>query len=176
MTGYAADYAARCATYSDISLHLPFLHDAARDAETVINLGVRSGNSDCTFLSAGAEVWSVDVDEPQVPAEWRSDPRWHFLHGDDLDPGILAALPAQADIVFIDTSHEYEHTLAELRAYVPRARRVVLLHDTQWLPGGTDAGTPTGPVAQALDEYCAEAGLTWENRPGSYGLGVIAKT
>ena len=169
----AAEYLARCAQDSDISLHLPFLYDSAQDA-TVIELGVRTGNSTAAFLAAGAEVWSVDTSEPQVPAEWHDNPRWHFLCGDDLSPEILAALPAKASIVFLDTSHTYDHTLAELRAYEPRASLLVLLHDTQWVDG-RDTGTPAGPVARALDEYCAEAGLTWENKPGSYGLGVISK-
>ena len=169
----AAEYLARCALDSDISPHLPFLYDSARDA-TVIELGVRTGNSTAAFLAAGAEVWSADTAEPQVPAEWRDNPRWHFLCGDDLNEEILAALPAKADIVFIDTSHTYEHTLAELRAYAPRAGVLVLLHDTQWVDG-RDAGTPSGPVARALDDYCTETGLTWENRPGAYGLGVVRK-
>jgi cephalosporin hydroxylase len=171
VTGIDADYRARCAEDSDISLHLPFLYENAQ-GRTVIELGVRSGNSTAAFLAAGAEVWSADTQEPQVPGEWRGNPRWHFLLGDDLSPEILAGLPAKADIVFIDTAHTYGHTLAELRAYAPRARLLVLLHDTQWM-NGIDAGTPSGEVARALDDYCAEAGLRWENRPGSYGMGCI---
>jgi hypothetical protein len=171
VTGIGADYRARCAEDSDIALHLPFLYENAR-GRTVIELGVRSGNSTAAFLAAGADVWSADTEEPQVPEGWRGNPRWHFLRGNDLDPDILSRLPAEADIVFIDTAHTYEHTLAELRAYAPRARLLVLLHDTQWM-NGRDAGTPSGDVARALDDYCAEAGLSWVNRPGSYGLGVI---
>lgn len=167
----AADYQNRCAQSSDISLHLPFLHESAQGA-TVIELGVRTGNSTAAFLAAGAEVWSVDVEPPAVPGEWHENPRWHFLCGDDLAPEVAAVLPAEVDVVFIDTAHTYEHTLAELRTYAPRAG-LVLLHDTQWMPGGADAGSPVGPVARALDGYCAETGLSWENRPGSYGLGVL---
>jgi len=171
VTRIEGDYRERCAQQSDIALHLPFLYENAQ-GRTVIELGVRSGNSTAAFLAAGAEVWSADTDEPQVPAEWHGNPRWHFLRGDDLSPQILAGLPAAADVVFIDTAHTYGHTLAELRAYAPRARLLVLLHDTQFA-GGIDIGGPTGPVARALDDYCAEAGLSWVNRPGSYGLGVI---
>ena len=167
----AEEYRARCAEDSDIALHLPFLYESAQGS-TVIELGVRTGNSTAAFLAAGAEVWSVDTQMASVPHEWHGNPRWHFLLGNDLSPEILAGLPATADIVFIDTAHTYEHTLAELRAYAPRARALVLLHDTQWA-GGIDTGTPTGEVARALDGYCVEAGLSWENRPGSYGLGVI---
>ena len=169
----AEDYRLRCQQDSDISLHLPFLYESAQ-GKTVIELGVRCGNSTAAFLAAGAEVWSADTEHPQVPPEWHENPRWHFLLGDDLSPEILDGLPATADVVFIDTAHTYEHTLAELRAYAPRATRLVLLHDTQWVPGGIDGGTPTGEVARALDGYCAEAGLRWENRPGSYGLGVVS--
>jgi hypothetical protein len=171
----AEEYRARCAEDSDIALHLPFLYDSAQGA-TVIELGVRCGNSTAAFLAAGAEVWSADTEHPQVPGEWHEHPRWHFLLGDDLSEEILAGLPAQCDVLFIDTAHTYEHTLAELCAYAPRATRLVLLHDTQWVPGGIDGGTPAGEVARALDGYCVEAGLSWENRPGSYGLGVIRVT
>lgn len=166
-----ADYEARCREVSDISLHLPFLHDSAQ-GKTVIELGVRTGNSTAAFLAAGAEVWSVDIEPAAVPGEWHENPRWHFLCGDDLAPEVAAVLPAKVDVVFIDTVHTYEQTLAELRTYAPRAG-LVLLHDTQWMPGGIDAGAPSGPVARAIDDWCAEAGLTWVNRPGSYGLGVI---
>ena len=31
---------------------------------------------------------------------------------------------------------------------------------------------PTGEVAKALDDYCEARGLSWENIPGRYGLGV----
>jgi hypothetical protein len=175
VSGIAEEYEYRCAMDSDIALHLPFLHEAARDA-TVIELGVRTGNSTAAFLAAGAQVWSADIDGPQVPPEWLENPAWHFVHGNDLDPAVQAALPAEVDIVFIDSDHGYDHTMAELRAYAPRARRLVLLHDTQLLPGGGDSGSPGGPVGMAAGDYCAEAGLDWVNRPGSYGLGVITKT
>ena len=172
MPDIAAEYLIRCAQNSDISLHLPFLYESAQGS-TVIELGVRTGNSTAAFLAAGADVWSADTEAPAVPEQWHENPRWHFLCGDDLNPDILDGLPAEVDVVFIDTVHTYDHTLAELRAYAPRAR-LVLLHDTQWVDGRDD-GSPAGPVSRALDDYCAETGLSWENRPGSYGLGVLRK-
>ena len=38
---------------------------------------------------------------------------------------------------------------------------------------GTPEGESYPEVRQALDEYCAETGLSWENLPGMYGMGVI---
>jgi len=160
---------------------MPFLRQTAQDYHepVIIELGTRTGQSTSAFLAAietyGGELWSVDIDEAQVPSHWRGLPYWHFLRADDLHPAAQAWLPQRCDILFIDTSHEYGHTLAELRIYAPRVLPggVVLCHDTQFEPPGHDRGTPDGEVAQALDTYCKEAGLSWENRPGFYGLGTI---
>lgn len=171
--------------WTDIQDHLQFLHQVARSYPhaAVIELGVRSGESTAAFLSAAAfvdgHVWSCDIDPPQVPEQWLANPRWVFVQADSVSPVALAALPEQADVVFIDTSHDYGQTLAELAAYVPRVKPggVVLLHDTQWMPPAISFPEPTGPVTDALNEYCDRNGLTWENRrsasPGGYGLGII---
>jgi predicted O-methyltransferase YrrM len=175
-----ADYDARCTTWSDIQDWIPTLHDTAAryPGAVVLELGVRSGNSTSAFLLAVDEVrghlWSADVNTPGVPGWWWSYPRWTCRIGDDCNPAVAVDLPAEVDVLFIDTSHHYEHTLNELRLYVPRVKSggVVLMHDTELEQPDGYAGGPF-PVARALDAYCAEAGLRWENRAGCYGLGVI---
>ncbi len=52
--------------------------------------------------------------------------------------------------------HDTELTSAQMGAYLGRA-----------VPG------PVLPVAEALGTWCALAGLSWENTPGSSGLGTI---
>lgn len=174
-----ADFTERATPWSDIQGHMAFLRGAvSKPGCVVIELGVRSGNSTVSFLAGlpdDGELWSCDISPPEVPQEWHSDERWHFFQGDDMNPEIQAAMPAGCDVFFLDTSHEFQHTLAELRAFVPRVRPggMVLCHDTQFFPPGQDCGEPRGEVAQALNTYCAETGLTWSNRPGYYGLGVI---
>jgi cephalosporin hydroxylase len=179
-------YEDRLARWSDIQEYLPFLHDTARSypGVRVLELGTRKGNSTLALLAAakdaGGHVWSADIinvaRDPEGMLPWARLPYWTFVHGDDMHPAVRAALPAEADVLFIDTSHEYEHTLAELRAYMPRLAPggTALFHDTKVLawPGyEPPKGIP--PVRQALDEYCEEAGLSWEELPGEYGLGVI---
>src|SRR5262249_5428935 len=123
-------YLDRLARWSDIQEYLPFLHGqaAGRPGCRVLELGTRRGNSTLAFLAGGKEsgghVWSVDVNpvdrDPAGMLPWRAVPQWTFTRGDDMDSSVQSLLPAQADILFIDTSHEYGHTLAELRAYMPR--------------------------------------------------------
>lgn len=176
-----AAYRARLSEESDIRGHLEFLHEtaAAYDAPVIVELGVRAGYSTSALLAAAHRkagmLWSVDIGDIYVPPAWHDDERWRFRRGDDLDPQVQRLLPKGIDVLFIDTSHDYSHTLAELRTYAPRIWRdgVILLHDTHWDTGNTELVTPTGPVACAIIDYCDETGLEWEDRPGSYGLGVI---
>lgn len=182
MTMLQTEYEARAGQWSDIQQHLPTLHDevTSRPGARVLELGVRWGTSTACLLAAaeeaGGHVWSVDIAQPTAPDWWAGTGLWTLTVGDDLDPAVLAAQPAEVDVLFLDTSHVYEHTLAELAAYVPRVAPggVVLCHDTELqTPEAASSGGPPFPVAKALDEYCARAGLAWENRPGCYGLGVI---
>lgn len=183
-----AGYLDRLARWSDIREYLPFLYEQARSRPgvRVLELGSRKGNSTLAFLAGAAEsggaVWSCDisnvVSDPDGMGPWRRAPGWTFVCGDDMDPLVQSLLPAQADIVFIDTSHEYEHTLRECRAYVPRvaAGGVALFHDTHVMGWpGYSWDRDVSPVWAALDDYCAEAGLEWRDLPGEYGLGILER-
>jgi predicted O-methyltransferase YrrM len=180
-----AERDARLGVWSDIQGHLEFLLEQAarRSAPTMLELGVRSGNSTAVLLYAaeqtGGHLWSVDLEAPRVPSWWALTGLWTFVQGDDLDTATIAELFPKAlvdvDLLLLDTSHAYDHTLAELRAYVPRVRPggMVCCHDTELEAPDLVGPQPPFPVARALDTYCAETGLSWVNRPGSYGLGVI---
>lgn len=179
-------YLDRLARWSDIQEYMPFLYEQARSRPgcRVLELGARRGNSTLAFLAgcaeSGGQVHSCDIKDvrryPDGIGPFAMSPRWAFTCGDDTDPAVQEKLPAECDVLFLDTSHEYEHTLAELRAYVPRiaAGGIGLFHDTKlyaWT--GYDWQGEIPPVQQALNEYCAETGRSWEELPGRYGLGVI---
>ena len=183
-----AVYRDRLSRESDIREYLPLLREHATKAQTVLELGTRKGYSTLAFLAGVAahrgHVWSVDIDpcdqRPDGMGPYRTCPLWTFIRGDDLHPAILAATPKQVDLLFCDTSHFYAETLAECRAYVPRVRPggVALFHDTNLFPwtaqGGPASAPEVPPVRQALDDWCAETGLAWEDLPGDYGLGRIS--
>ena len=176
-----AEYGARRLEWSDIVDHLPTLYETVSryPGARVLELGVRTGTSTSALLAAvaavGGHLWSVDIYPPQVPSWWADTDYWSLTVGDDLAEAVVNTAPTEVDVLFIDTSHAYEQTLAELRTYVPRVRAggIVFCHDTE-VEGPSGVGTHTPfPVARALDVFCEETGLTWINRPGSHGLGVI---
>jgi cephalosporin hydroxylase len=157
---------------SDIQGHLVRLRDLVveLDALVVVELGVRYGKSTVALL-AGVEqtaglVWSCDADRLPLPPEVTDHPQWEFVAGDDL--AMVAYAPSPVDLLFIDTSHEYEHTLAELAAYGPLVRRggAVALHDTDpvlW-PG----------CARAVREWFESVpGARLEFYPGHNGLTIV---
>lgn len=187
------EYQYRLAIRTDIQSHLPYLHDTVLGyrSPVVIELGIQAGNSTSALLSAAGEregaLYSCDIQSREqlraglsggnrrVPEEWWDLPYWHVFHGSDLSAGALAWMPAECDVLFVDTDHSEEHTVAVMEAYMLRVKLggVALFHDTQWVPGDTDLGKPDGPVARGINRYCRNNGLAWENRPGSYGLGII---
>jgi predicted O-methyltransferase YrrM len=178
-------YLDRLSRWSDIQEYLPFLHETAASYPQVrvLELGSRRGNSTLAFLAAAltvrGSVVSADLDPVDRYSEgmlrWRDCPWWTFIRGDDMDPTVQSLLPARCDVLFVDTSHEYRHTLAELRAYMPRVAPggVALFHDTRIFGCWSQPGDTIPPVARALNDYCAETGLSWENLEGEYGMGVI---
>lgn len=176
----------------DIQGHLEFMHTTVLGygRPVVIELGIQAGNSTSALLSAveerSGELWSCDLQtreqlEGRLPAdrvEWWGHPDWHVRHGDDLAQETLAWMPRECDVLFIDSDHSFEHVRDTLRVYAPRVRAggVILMHDTHYLNvGGEDYELPgpNGPVGHAMKLFCEEKGLEWEDRTGSYGMGVI---
>lgn len=164
---------------SDIVDHLPFMHGLAvgMNAQKIIELGVRHGTSTIAWLHAleltGGHLWSVDVDQR---SPWYSREGWTFICGDDMAELVRDQLPLEADIVFIDTDHLYEHTLAELEVYGAhtRAGGVIVLHDTELEYSPFDrARNVRYPVRRAIEEWVGDRTDAVEWRAGCYGLAVI---
>lgn len=170
-------YRRLCAKPSDIYQHLPTFVSLVEelDAKHVIELGTRTGVSTIAWLYAlektGGRLTSVDIDERPAIGEYD---HWTFVQGDDLDPKIVAALD-DADIVFIDTSHLYDHTRAELNVYrhLVKPGGVIVLHDTMLEQPIGAPRRPRFPVRTAIEEFCASEKLEWTNDPRCWGLARI---
>lgn len=177
MNSIADIYRFRCSQPSDINEHLEVLHDLVVDnnAQTVVELGVRSGNTTAALLAAveltGGHLWSVDIDVPNWPRAFHDSPHGSLIIADDLT--VADRLPDQIDVLFIDTSHYFEQTLAELRLYGPKAKWIAL-HDTELEhPYMVPPSDPAFPVKCAIEVWTAEVGREWSNRPNCWGLGLI---
>jgi len=156
---------------SDISDHLGtlFAEAVATEPRLIVELGTRGGESTRVLLAAaavcGASLLSVDIDPPPA-LELAGRERWAFVQSDDVSfgrepqgfPAWCAArgLAPRAEVIFIDTSHLYEHTREELEVWVPHLapRGALLFHDTNMANG----------VYARLDGTISASG--WDNRRG----------
>ena len=176
--GLEERYLQLCKTPSDIWLHLPTFVRLVEEhhAQHVIELGTRTGVSTIAWLyglqKTGGRLTSIDLCERPLIGD---HPHWTFHQSDDLAPELLARLEL-ADIVFIDTSHHFGQTLAELNVYrhLVKPGGLLVLHDTELArPEGAVKGDMRYPVKRAIEAFCAAEGLTWANDPNSWGLGII---
>lgn len=122
----------------DIYAHLSTLHMLSVEigAKTIVELGTRSGMSTLALASAaretGGRVHSFDVDACSLAHEnlraFGLEEHWSFHQEDDL----AATWSAPIDHLFIDTTHTYEQTRAELAKWEPfvRSGGIVTLHDS----------------------------------------------
>lgn len=163
---------------SDINEHLQFMHDVCieTDAKVVVELGVRSGVSTAAFLAAmehtGGVVWSCDINMHRVVPEIAEHPRWEFWWGSDLE---LVDDAPDCDVLFIDTSHAYQHTIEELDAYASKAQ-LILLHDTQLEQPEQVGPQPPFPVRKAALEWLdRNPGWDWQEFTHNNGLGVMRR-
>lgn len=157
----------------DISGDLMMLYFMARECDTILELGVRDG------ISTRALAWGlqdsclgegskkmISVDILPYPSMLRKDLDgcgfWQFVRTNDR----CFECDDSFDIVFIDTSHIYEHTKFELEKFGKLARRWIICHDYSEIlfPG----------VVRAVDEFCHKYGLkklvTSGSKYGSYWL------
>ena len=130
----------------DISHHLVTLSMliVENNLKEIVELGTRDGNSTLVMLEAaskiGGRVLSIDAD-PCLEAKRRVEqagltPFWRFFQSDDLDFD-FSNVPANIDLLFIDTNHLYAQTINELRRYGGRVSRGcwIVLHDYASYPG-----------------------------------------
>jgi predicted O-methyltransferase YrrM len=143
-------------------------------------------------MSAGGQLFSVDID-PEATAftqKWVDRAglgEYVTLHlGDSaaqssLDAAVRA-LGEMPQLILLDSSHQYEHTLRELDLWVPRMDpgSIMLLHDTSEFAQTFDV-QGAGGVQRALDEWLAdhsEAAFVSLNRqvtPGSNAADLTYK-
>lgn len=180
----------RAKTQSDINEHLLFLYKMVlkTNAQKIVELGTRDGNSTCALVigaaQTGGHVVSVDhgkgAEYAGEPPTWDSLAQtsalitsklglgnfWTFVVKDDVD--FAREYHDEVDLLFIDTSHSYEQTKRELEAWGTKVvnRGLIVIHDTVSFPEQNKA------IWEFLDLYPSSDFVEHKN---CNGLGIITK-
>jgi len=135
----------REATKTDICDHLNTLFFMAVSARPrlIVELGTRGGESTRALLCAAAFsdaiLLSVDIDDC-AGLDLPHRENWRFVKADDIEFGLNRfkqwcreeGVEPDIDVLFIDTSHECEHTRDEIRVWSPYLAKsgVMIFHDS----------------------------------------------
>jgi len=148
--------------------------------KVVVELGTRKGNSTRALLAAvndsGGHLYSVDIHRcPYAVKALRGEPNWTFTRSDDMK--LVKHWSRPIDHLFIDTSHTFSHTLAELREWGNWVKPygVISLHDL-YAPKYPNHVSQGYSVLPAIKKYLSEnPSFQFTEYSGSNGLGVIKK-
>jgi len=157
---------------TDIHEHLCTLYLLTKELnlKRILELGTRSGESTVAFLQAAKEidghVTSIDID-PCLEAKaliknLRLQDRWQFIQADDLN----VKWDHPIDHLFIDTSHTYTQTMAELDKFFPLVEKggIITLHDIITYP----------EVLQAINDFLKKKNnITFYKFFNNNGLGIL---
>lgn len=110
------------------------------NAKNVLELGVRGGISTRAFLlgvkRTSGHLYSVDIldydSTRQTMRDLGLDKYWTFTVMDDLEYSSKLNTDIRFEIIFIDTSHELDHTISELEEFSRflSPGGCILMHDT----------------------------------------------
>ena len=163
-------------TKSDISDHLNLIALVleVKSPRHILELGTRNGESTKVLIDyctrAGVKGRSFDL--VQAPIWLSQKLNWQHSVGDDLNLGSQIAITglwpdgekfSGIDFLFLDTSHEYHHTIKELNTFIPLMSPggLLIFHDTnnksaptRRLNGDIQFGNILQrDVSRALEEY-----------------------
>lgn len=161
------------AAWIDMAPHVPTLKALAAKAKVVVEFGVRGAVSTWAMLEGlpqDGQLIGVDIDpNAPIPRAVRRDPRFTFVVGDSME----VDLPAHADLVMVDSSHEFTQTVRELHRASLLTPDVLAVHDYLY--------PETPQVAAAVDGFTMPGYLeppTYQLsyvEPSRWGLAVLTR-
>ena len=159
---------------TDIHEHLCTLYMLTVELKlmNVLELGTRGGESTVALLQAskeiGGNITSIDIrpclEAKKLVNDLHLNHNWKFIQGDDLK----VKWENPIDHLLIDTSHTYDHTLAELKKYEPYVKEggIITFHDTISSP----------PVYKAIKKYMeGREELKFYHYFNNNGFGILKK-
>lgn len=161
---------------SDISDHLHLLNLLTHliGPKVIVELGTRGGESTRVFVRYvnKNQCEGIGVDLSPKPNWMKRSDRWKHFVSDDCILGETLSVSGHwpdgkqlrpIDLLFIDTSHEYSHTVRELGIWRPLVRKSgwIIFHDTNLskepsrrLSGGINYGwNNSRGVTRAIEEH-----------------------
>lgn len=175
---FEVEYQRAKKTPSDINQNLPILYELAKECETIIEMGVRTGVSTRAFLNTSASLISIDIEKNTTVEELfaladKKRKPCQYIIGDVLKMEI-----PETDLLFIDTLHTYEQLVQELKLHGNKAKKYLIFHDTHTFGVLGEHGIDKKGLIPAIIEFII-ANPHWEfyiHKTNNNGLTVLKRS
>lgn len=178
MSGDAIGYIHRrlCKIPSDINEHLPSLAKLAANSTSIVEMGVREAVSSWAFMeglrqngSDTKKLISIDInDVPDIDFIYDQAKQvginFTFIKHDSVTVDI-----PEVDLLFIDTWHVYGQLKRELDAHHTKAKRFIVLHDTESYKTKSETAIFEGDI----EAECARSGYSKDDVTKGIGYAII---
>ncbi len=150
---------------TDISSHLETIYKRVVSflPKVIVELGVRGGESSKIFGIINEEIGSHSLGIDLNYCDYSFVHNGSFVRADDVRfANKFGRLNQKIDVLFVDTSHEYEHTKREIEAWFPHVsdHALIIFHDTnlkrEFVRSNGTKGTAwdnARGVVKAVEEY-----------------------
>jgi len=151
---------------SDIRGHMEYLSNAAMNSGDVVELGVRGGVSTICFLHGLAcrgngKLRSYDLNQwhAQEAVEKMIPPGvdFKFEIGDSSEIEI-----DQCNTLFIDTRHDADLAMIELRRHQLKVNQTIIMHDTETFGINGETKGPGNGLKLAIGDFLIDYHAEWE--------------
>lgn len=116
---------------SDINEHLPTLFELAKKCKTIIEFGVRDVVSSFAFAAAyPAKLTCIDIQKSPYVDPFLAMCKEEGVNVEFKEVSSLDIDIDEADLIFIDTLHDYEQLRQELAKHGNKAKMYLAFHDT----------------------------------------------
>lgn len=166
---------------SNIAAHMAVLEGYARNCRVLIEIGAEHGTGSTHAFRCGFEANS----DPKawVTVDWKDQidpwcrprfPFWKFILGDSRLPETIFAADRQlgfwkADVIFIDTDHNYGQMEKELAAW-----KNLAAPNCTWLFHDTHMNNQYNPMTNAILEFAERENLQYTQLSTEcHGLGAM---
>lgn len=140
-------------TPSDINENVHILHDIAKECETVVEMGVRTGVSTRAFLNTDVKLISFDIILNDGVQRLFNLAKKEGKNVQYIKEDVLNIEIDECDLLFIDTLHTYEQLKQELKLHGNKAKKYIAFHDTHTFGLRDEVGNGRKGLMTAIIEF-----------------------
>jgi hypothetical protein len=140
-------------TPSDINENVHLLYDIAKQCETVVEMGVRTGVSTRAFLNTDVKLISFDIILNDGVQRLFNLAKKEGKNVQYIKEDVLNIEIDECDLLFIDTLHTYEQLNQELKLHGNKAKKYIAFHDTYTFGLRDEVGNGRKGLMTAIIEF-----------------------